>query len=179
MAYFRPATGLNEETQKLYEANQFSVIRQLRFSEKGEQSIDMVLFLNGLPVFSVELKDPLTGQDVQDAIRQYKERDFHEPFFAFGRCLAHFAVDPDLVYMTTHLTGSTTRFLPFNMGRNGGAGNPPSWKGFATAYLWEETWSRDSVLDLVERSSVRRTRCSSNTWRASWRRTRRWKPASG
>ena len=150
LAYFRPATGLNEATQKLYEANQFSVIRQLRFSEKGEASIDMVLFLNGLPIFSVELKNPLKGQDVQDAIRQYKERDCREPFFAFGRCLAHFAVDPDLVYLTTHLTGGGTRFLPFNIGRNGGAGNPPSWKGFSTAYLWEETWSRDSVLDLVE-----------------------------
>ena len=150
LAYFRPATGLNETTQKLYEGNQFSVIRQFRFSEKHEQSIDVVLFLNGLPIFSAELKNPLTGQDVQDAIRQYKERDYREPFFAFGRCLAHFAVDPDLVYLTTHITGIETRFLPFNIGRNGGAGNPPSWKGFATAYLWEQTWSRDSVLDLVQ-----------------------------
>jgi type I restriction enzyme R subunit len=150
LAYFRPATGLNETVQKLYEANQFSVIRQLRFSERNEQSIDMVLFLNGLPIFSVELKAQLTGQDVRDAIRQYKERDCREPLFAFGRCLAHFAVDPELVYMMPHIVGDGTRFLPFNMGRTGGAGNPPSWKGFSTTYLWEETWSRDSVLDLVE-----------------------------
>lgn len=150
LAYFRPATGLNETIQKLYEANQFSVIRQLRFSEKGEFSIDMVLFLNGLPILTAELKNPLKGQDVQDAIRQYKERDCHEPLFGFGRCLAHFAVDPDLIYLTTHLTGGGSRFLPFNMGRNGGAGNPPSWRGFATAYLWEETWNRDGVLDMVQ-----------------------------
>ena len=103
LAYFRPATGLNEAVQRLYEANQFSVVRQLRFSERNEASIDMVLFLNGLPIFTAELKNPLKGQDVQDAIRQYRERDRREPFFAFGRCLAHFAVDPDLVYLTTHL----------------------------------------------------------------------------
>ncbi len=126
LAYFRPATGLNEVTQKLYEANQFTVTRQLRFSEKSEGSIDVVLFLNGLPVFTAELKNPLTGQSVQEAIKQYMARDHREPFFTFGRCLAHFAVDPDLVYLTTHLTGGTTRFLPFNQGRNGGAGNPPS-----------------------------------------------------
>ena len=151
LAYFRPATGLNEETQRLYEANQFTVIRQLHFSEKNEQSLDLGLFLNGIPMFTAELKNPFKGQDVQDAIRQYRfDRDPREPLFAFGRCLAHFAVDPDLVYLTTHLTGKTSRFLPFNRGRNGGAGNPPSWKGYSTAYLWEETWSRDSVLDLIQ-----------------------------
>ena len=107
--------------------------------------------LNGLPIFTAELKNPLTGQDVQDAIRQYRfDRDPKEPLFAFGRCLAHFAVDPDLVYLATHLQGTRTVFLPFNQGRNGGAGNPPSWKGFATAYLWERIWSRDSVLNLVQ-----------------------------
>lgn len=150
LAYFRPATGLNETIQRLYKANRFTIVRQFRFSEKNESSIDMVLFLNGLPIFTAELKNPLKGQDVQNAIRQYKDRDCREPFFAFGRCLAHFAVDPDLVYVTTDLVGSGTRFLPFNLGQNGGAGNPPSWKGFATAYLWEQTWSRDSVLDLIQ-----------------------------
>jgi type I restriction enzyme R subunit len=151
LAFFRPATGLNQATQKLYEANQFTVIRQLRYSENGHQSIDLVLFLNGLPIFTAELKNPLTGQNVQHAITQYRtDRDPKEPLFAFGRCLAHFAIDPDLVYLTTQLQGSKTRFLPFNQGRNGGAGNPPSWKGFATAYLWEQTWSRDSVLDLIQ-----------------------------
>ena len=97
------------------------------------------------------MKNPLTGQTVQDAIRQYQhDRDPKEPLFAFGRCLAHFAVDPDLVYFATHLTGIRTVFRPFNQGRQSGAGNPPAWKGFATAYLWERVWSRDSVLNLIQ-----------------------------
>ena len=151
LAYFQPSSGLNYEVLKFYSANFFSEVRQLRYSEKNQNSLDLVLFLNGLPIFTAELKNPFTGQNVQDAIEQYRlNRDPREPLFAFGRCLAHFAVDPDLVYMTTHLVGATTRFLPFNKGRNGGAGNPPSWKGFATAYLWENVWARSSVLNLVQ-----------------------------
>jgi type I restriction enzyme R subunit len=151
MAFFCPVSGLNPELQKLCQANQFTVIRQLQYSQKTAHSLDLGLFLNGLPIFTAEVKNPLKGQNVQDAIRQYRlDRNIKEPLFAFGRCLAHFAVDPDLVYLTTHLTGPKTRFLPFNQGRNGGAGNPPSWKGFATAYLWEKIWARDSVLDLIQ-----------------------------
>ncbi len=151
LAYFRPASGLNPETQKLYQANQFSIVRQLRYSEKNEKSLDLVLFLNGLPIFTVELKNPLTGQTVRNAITQYmKDRDPKEPLFLFGRCLAHFAVDPDLVYATTRLAEDKTWFLPFNRGKYGGAGNEPSAFDFATAYLWKEVWSRDSVLDLVQ-----------------------------
>ncbi len=153
LAYFRPASGLNEETRRLHAANLFSIVRQLRYSAKDEKSLDLVVFLNGIPIFTAELKNPLTGQDVEDAIRQYKtDRDPREPLLAYGRCLAHFAVDPDLVYVTTHLAGARTRFLPFNQGKFGGAGNPPippTRRGYATAYLWEETWARDSVLDLV------------------------------
>jgi len=153
LAYFRPATGLNEETRRLHAANLFSVVRQLHYSTKNEKSLDLVLFLNGIPIFTAELKNPLTGQDVEDAIRQYKtDRDPREPLLAYRRCLAHFAVDPDLVYVTTRLAGARTRFLPFNQGKFGGAGNPPvppTRKGYATSYLWEETWARDSVLDLV------------------------------
>ena len=153
LAYFRPASGLNEETRRLHEANQFSVVRQLRYSTKSEKSLDLVFFLNGIPIFTAELKNPLTGQDIEDAIRQYKtDRDPREPLLAYGRCLAHFAVDPDLVYVTTHLQRAKTRFLPFNQGKFGGAGNPPvppTRKGYATAYIWGETWARDSVLDLV------------------------------
>ncbi|MBC7293420.1 MAG: type I restriction endonuclease subunit R, partial [Thermoleophilia bacterium] len=153
LAYFRPASGLNEETQRLYRANLFSVVRQLRYSTKNEKSVDLVLFLNGIPIFTAELKNLLTGQSVEHAMRQYKtDRDPREPLFAYGRCLAHFAVDPDLVYVTTHLEGARTRFLPFNQGRFGGAGNPPvppTRAGYATSYLWEETWARDSVLDLI------------------------------
>ena len=153
LAYFRPASGLNEETRRLYMANFFSVVRQLRYSAKNEKSLDLALFLNGIPLFTAELKNLLSGQSVEDGIRQYKtDRDPREPLFAYGRCLAHFAVDPDLVYVTTRLAGPRTRFLPFNRGNNGGAGNPPApptQSGYATSYLWEETWSRDSVLDLV------------------------------
>lgn len=153
LAYFRPASGINEETRRLYQANLFSVVRQLHYSTKDEKSLDLVLFLNGIPIFTAELKNPLTGQTVEDAIRQYKtDRDPREPLFAYGRCLAHFAVDPDLVYVTAHLHGAQTRFLPFNQGRFGGAGNPPvapTRPGYATSYLWEETWARDSVLSLI------------------------------
>ena len=153
LAYFRPASGLNEETRRLHAANLFAVVRQLRYSEKNEKSLDLLLFLNGIPIFTAELKNPLNGQDVEDAIRQYKtDRDPRERLLAYGRCLAHFAVDPDLVYVATELAGPKTRFLPLNQGKFGGAGNPPvppTREGYATGYLWEETWARDSVLDLV------------------------------
>ena len=153
LAYFRPASGLNEETRRLHAANLFAVVRQLRYGARHEKSLDLALFLNGIPIFTAELKNPLTGQDVEDAIRQYKtDRDPREPLLAYGRCLAHFAVDPDLVYVTTKLNGAKTRFLPFNQGKYGGAGNPPippTRPGYATGYLWEETWARGSVLDLI------------------------------
>jgi type I restriction enzyme R subunit len=128
-------------------------VRQVRYSTKNDNCLDLVLFLNGIPLFTAELKNPLNGQDVEDAIRQYQtDRDPREPLLAYRRCLAHFAVDPDLVYVTTRLAGRKTRFLPFNQGKFGGAGNPPvppTRGGYATAYLWEETWARDSALDLV------------------------------
>jgi type I restriction enzyme R subunit len=158
LAYFRPASGLNEETKRLHAANLFAIVRQLYYhpSQAGAKdgpSLDLVLFLNGIPIFTAELKNPLNAQDVNDGILQYKRsRDPREPLFAYGRCLAHFAVDPELVYVTTHLHGAETRFLPFNKGKFGGAGNPPApltQKGYASSYLWEETWARDSVLDLI------------------------------
>lgn len=151
LAYFQPVTGLNPETQRLYQGNLFSIVRQLKYSEKNENSLDTALFLNGIPIFTVELKNPLTGQNVQNAIRQYRQdRDPREPLFAFRRCLAHFAVDPDLVYFTTELKGTQTRFIPFNRGDRNGAGNAHSWNGFATAYLWEQVWARDSILNLIQ-----------------------------
>ena len=153
LAYFRPSSRLNEETLRLYRGNLFSVVRQLTYSEKSNKSLDLALFLNGIPIFTAELKNPLTGQAVTDAIRQYKtDRDPREPLLEPGRCLAHFAVDPELVYVSTALAGPKTRFLPFNRGKFGGAGNepvPPTQDGFPTSYLWEETWTKDSVLDLV------------------------------
>jgi len=154
LAYFRPASGLNEEIQKLYEGNLFSVVRQLHYSERNDKSLDMALFLNGIPLFTAEFKNPFTGQNVEHAINQYRyDRDPHEALLAFRRCIAHFAVDPDLIYVTTHLQGPKTRFLPFNQGKFGGAGNPPkspTETGYATDYLWNRVWSRDSVLNLIQ-----------------------------
>ena len=153
LAYFRPHSGLNEDLQRLYDANLFSVVRQMHYSEKSEQSLDAGIFLNGIPVFTAELKNPLTQQTVADAIRQYRtDRDPREPLLSYGRCLAHFAVDPNLVYVTTRLAGRDTVFLPFNRGWDGGAGNPPpsvTNGGYATSYLWERVWARDSILDLI------------------------------
>lgn len=152
MAFFRPETAMNSETAAEYAGNILSVTRQLKFSEKDGKSIDMVLFLNGLPLFTIELKNQLTGQTVRDAMLQYKrDRSLKEPLLAFKRCLAHLAVDTELAYFTTRLENSKTRFMPFNRGDNGGAGNPLNPAGYRTSYLWEDVWSRDSVLELVGR----------------------------
>ena len=151
MAYFVPETGLNPAYQQKVEGNRFAVVRQLRYSAHAEKSLDVVLFLNGLPLFTAELKEPLKGQTIEDAERQYRyDRDPRgEPLFAFGRVLAHFAVDPDLASFTTKLDGRRTRFFPFNQGDGTGAGNPPNPLGFATSYLWDEIWAPDSLLNLV------------------------------
>ncbi len=152
LAYFRPSSGLNPDLQTLYEANIFTIVRQLRYSTKNTNSIDVAIFLNGLPIFTAELKNPLNGQNYRHAIAQYqKDRDPKEKLLTFGHCLAHFAVDPELVYVTTHLQGGKTRFLPFNKGKYGGAGNPPDIHGFATRYLWEHVWSKDSIVELIQR----------------------------
>lgn len=151
-AFFRPASGLNPEILTRYEQNMLTVTRQLHYSLKNENSLDMVLSINGLPIVTVELKNQFTGQSVQDAIRQYKrDRDARELLFQFKkRSLVHFAIDPDEIYMTTQLAGEDTFFLPFNRGYQGGAGNPPS-DGFRTAYLWEEVWQRDNFMDLLQK----------------------------
>jgi len=157
LAYFQPETSRNPETERLYQANQFTVIQQVRYSEKTSQSLDLVLFLNGLPLFTAELKNPFNNQDVTDAITQYKRtRDPRESLFVHGRCAAHFAVDPFLVFMTTQLKATDTFFLPFNMGvgtgKNKGAGNPPPKLGdpFPSSYLWRDIWSKDRVLELMQ-----------------------------
>ena len=151
MAYFKPANELNEDLVKKYESNIFSVVRQLQYREDSRQAPDLTIFLNGLPIFTVELKNPPTGQTVEDAKRQYKQdRDPREPLFSYNRCLAHFAVDTEEVYMTTELDGEDTQFLPFNKGYKKGAGNPPNPGGYRTDYFWKYLLSKDSVLDLVE-----------------------------
>ncbi|MDT3678861.1 MAG: type I restriction endonuclease [Burkholderiaceae bacterium] len=154
VAYFAPANLMNPENAKQYAANRLTVTRQVCFSDKnGKLSIDVVLALNGLPVATLELKNPLTHQNVHDAMRQYRnDRDPREPLLRFKeRALVHFAVDPDLVYMTTKLDGKATRFLPFNRGDAGGAGNAPNPNGYRTAYLWEDVLKRDSLLDILGR----------------------------
>jgi type I restriction enzyme R subunit len=151
LAYFKPGNKLNPDLEKLYQANIFGVLRQFHYSAKNNNSVDLAIFLNGLPIFTAELKNDFKGQTVEEAIKQYKQRDSKEPIFAYGRCLVHFAVDPQYVYMATHIQGEQTIFLPFNQGYNGGAGNPPNREGFATAYLWERIWSREIVLELVQR----------------------------
>lgn len=152
-AYFAPAHGMNPDTLALYEANRLTVTRQLRYSTHTGHSLDMVLSLNGIPLVTLELKNPLTGQNVEHAIAQYKQdRDPHEKIFTFKRrALVHFAVDPDLIYMTTRLAGNATHFLPFNRGNGTGAGNPENPEGYRTAYLWEEVLTRASLMDILGR----------------------------
>jgi type I restriction enzyme R subunit len=153
LAFFKPASGLNQETLRLYRLNRLTISRQVHHSPRDPvQSVDVVLALNGLPVATAELKNPFTGQTYAHAIQQYKDRDARAPLFGFRRrALVHFAVDPDLVYMTTRLERAATRFLPFNRGRDRGAGNPDNPLGYKTAYLWEEVWARDCWLDILAR----------------------------
>ena len=155
VAFFKAAHGLNAELEARYAANRVGITRQLHFSKVSEKSLDVALSINGIPIASVELKNPMTGQTVENALRQYRnDRDPREPIFEFKRrMLVHFAADPDTVFMTTRLAGQATHFLPFNKGSNGGAGNAPDPKGrsYRTAYLWEEVLQRDSLLDLLAR----------------------------
>jgi type I restriction enzyme, R subunit len=150
VAYFKPAHGLNPEVLKLFEQNRLMVTRQVKFDPGSEDSIDMMLSLNGLPVATAELKNHLTGQNVHHAVAQYKSRDQRLRLFQFKkRALVHFAVDSDQVYMATRLSGSQTFFLPFNRGLEGGAGNGPHPSGYKAGYLWQEVWQRESFLDIL------------------------------
>lgn len=153
VAFFAPASGLNPETKKLYDANRLTITRQLKYSEAHANTLDVALSLNGIPVATLELKNPMTGQSWLNAIKQYQnDRDPNDLIFQFKkRALVHFAVDTDEVYMTTQLKGSSTHFLPFNQGDKGGAGNPENPDGYKTAYLWENILSRESFLDILKR----------------------------
>jgi len=146
MAYFKPSSGMNPGADYLYRNNRFSVVRQLKYSTKNNNSLDMVLFLNGIPLITAELKNSLTGQFVENAIKQYKHsRDPKEPLFKFKRCLVHFAIGNEKAYMTTKLRGPDTKFLPFNKDTE----NPINPNGHKTAYLWEDILSPDTLLDLI------------------------------
>ena len=156
VAYFKAAHGLNPDLEARYAANRVGLSRQLHFSDRHTAlSLDMTLSLNGIPVATLELKNPLSGQTVEQAKQQYRtDRDPRETIFAFKqRALVHFAVDTEEVWMTTRLAGEATHFLPFNQGHESGAGNPPDPHGrtYRTAYLWEEVLQRDSLLDLLAR----------------------------
>lgn len=153
MAFFKPETGLNEETIELYGKNRLKIIRQVYYSNKNKNSVDLVISLNGLPVATLELKNHFTGQTADNAKKQYANtRDNKELLFAFKkRALVHFAVDPDEVYMTTKIDSERIYWLPFNKGCNSGKGNPLNPDGYKTAYLWENILIKDSLMDILYR----------------------------
>ena len=142
----------NEKAEECFMQNRFTVTRQLRYSrEDTHRALDIGLFINGLPVFTFDLKNSLTKQTVSDAVWQYKkDRDPREKLFEFGRCVAHFAVDENEASFCTHLQGKASWFLPFNRGWNDGAGNPPNLTGIKTDYLWREVLTRGSLADILE-----------------------------
>lgn len=157
-AFFKPESTLNPDAETLYLTNHLSVTRQLYYERVGKNSIDMVLSLNGLPIATIELKNQFSGQSVDNAKKQYVyDREPSEPIFQFKkRSLVHFAVDADECFMTTKLDGSRTRYLPFNLGHNNGAGNPVNKEGYRTSYLWDQlpdgspgVWTKDSFMDII------------------------------
>ena len=159
LAQFKPALAINADILARYTANRLRVVRQLRYSLHNENSIDLGLFLNGLPVATVELKTDFT-QSIDDAVDQYRfdripkpKGQAAEPLLSFPNgALVHFAVSNSEVQMVTKLAGPATRFLPFNQGNEGAAGNPPNPNGgHRTAYLWEQVWAKDSWLEILGR----------------------------
>lgn len=165
LAHFRPNSGMNPEAAAAYALNRLTVTRQVAFTSVMKKAggpgknqhrrciIDVTLSLNGLPVVTAELKNPLTGQRATDAVKQYmQDRDERDLLFAFKkRALVNFAVDPDEVWMTTRLKGKDTAFLPFNRGYDHGAGNPPVENNWKTHYLWDEVLEKDSLMDILQR----------------------------
>ena len=147
----RPSLG-NSDARELFEKNIFSVTRQLRFSEDyGKLTLDICIFLNGLPIITMELKNQFTKQNYSDAIRQYKsDRKPSELLFQFKRCIVHFAVDDSEVHMCTKLDGENSYFMPFNKGYNDGAGNPPNPSGIKTDYLWKNILSKNELSNILE-----------------------------
>jgi type I restriction enzyme R subunit len=151
LAFFKPAHGLTRELVGRYEANRLTVTRQLPYEADSNRTLDLALFVNGLPVATAELKNALTGQGVEDAKEQYRKRRDPKNVTLARRAVVHFAVDTEQVAMTTRLAGGSTRFLPFNRGHEGGRGNPPNPQGHRTAYLWERVWEKEAWLDLLGR----------------------------
>lgn len=151
LAYFKPAHTLTPELARLYEANRLAVIRQFAYDPKTNQTIDLALLVNGIPTATAELKNAITGQTIEHAVAQYRTSRDPRNVTLSKRALVHFAVDTETVKMTTRLAGQDTVFWPFNLGDDGGAGNPPNRSGHRTFYLWEWVWRRDAWLDLLDR----------------------------
>lgn len=149
--YDKPVSTFNQTARKLYDANVFSVMRQVYFSPNTKQSLDMMIFINGLPIISFELKNELTKQNVQHAINQYKnDRDPKEELFHLGRLVVNFALDTEQVYMCTELKKEKSYFLPFNQGDQNGAGNPPNREGMRTDYLWKTILTKPTLTDIIQ-----------------------------
>ncbi|MCW2916229.1 MAG: type restriction endonuclease subunit [Actinomycetia bacterium] len=151
LAYFKPAHGLTSELLALYEANRVTVTRQVRYEVPSTNTLDLMLLVNGIPTATAELKNKLTNQTIEHAIGQYRSDRDPGNVTLSRRALVHFAVDPDRVAMTTKLAGQQTKFLPFNLGDDGRAGNPPNPQGHRTSYLWERVWTKDAWMDLLAR----------------------------
>jgi len=153
LAFFKPGSGMNKSATALYEKNVLQITRQVKYSEENENSIDSVIFLNGLPIITIELKNPLTGQTYRNAITQYQnDRNPRETLLTFKkRALVHFAVDTEEVWMTTKLQRLDTVFIPFNRGYNNGAGNPSVRGDYRTSYLWKKILQKDSLIDILHR----------------------------
>ena len=156
LAYFKPSHGLNPDALARFDRNELTVTRQARCHPERGDEIDLLFALNGVPVATCELKNPMTGQTWRNAVRQYqRDRDPNAPLFRFGqRALVHFAADPEAIHMTTRLAGEATRFLPFNRGSDPGAvgcgaGNPPHESGYRTGYFWQEVLERERFLDIL------------------------------
>lgn len=153
LCYFKPGSGMNQTATAQYNKNVLQVMRQVKYSLANESSIDTVILLNGLPIITIELKNPLTGQTYNNAIAQYKnDRNPRELLLTFKkRALVHFAMDTEEIWMTTKLNRQDTIFMPFNKGLNKGAGNPPVEGDYRTSYLWQEILQKDSLLDILHR----------------------------
>lgn len=151
--YVAPLQNSSQQIKDNFEKNQFSVTRQLKYSVTNPlEEIDMVIFINGIPISTIELKNHWTGQNAKvHGVNQYKfKRDITQPLLNFGRCIVHFAVDTDEIYMTTKLDGANTFFLPFNLGNNYGKGNPPNPFGHKTTYFWQDILKRESVANIIQ-----------------------------
>ena len=157
--YRKPSSNYNAKDAARYDANVFSVTQELKYSLDHENRLDLTIFVNGIPVITSELKNPLSGQTVQNGIRQYQnDRDSKEKIFSFARCMVHFAADTEQVFMCSELRKKESTFIPFNKGLNDGkatppfgAGNPINKNGFKTHYLWEEVLSKDSLSNIIDK----------------------------